>query len=231
MKRFYKSVAVVAAEGRHAIHLDEKPVMTPMGRALALPSVAFAEAVAEEWRTQAEIIRPVTMVLTAIANTAIDRIAVDRTLAVAQLARYAETDLLCYRADAPADLVARQAAAWQPVLDWAEACHGAALLVTAGVTPVAQPEAALDALRRALHAHDEFRLAALSTAVSAMGSLILSLALADGRLSATEAFALAQLDETYQNEKWGEDDEAVAHRAEVRSDVAAAALVFRLHSA
>jgi chaperone required for assembly of F1-ATPase len=229
MKRFYRSVEVLVVEEGHAIGLDGKPVRTPRGRRLALPSAALAEAVAAEWLAQADTIRPKEMTLTAIANTAIDRVAADKDGAVALLMRYAETDLLCHRAEGPADLVARQHAAWQPPLDWLEARFGAALAVTAGVIPVAQPAASLTALEHALESQDAFRLAALSTAVAATGSLVLGLALAENRLSAEEVFALAQLEETYQNEKWGEDAEAAARREGLRTDVEAAALLLRLH--
>jgi chaperone required for assembly of F1-ATPase len=229
MKRFYKTAEVVADSGRFAIALDGKAVRTPMGQAMALPSAALAEAVAGEWLAQQEVVRPKSMVLTSIVNTAIDRIGPNRPFMVEQLLRFAETDMLCYRVDQPTELAARQHTAWQPILDWAAAQFGADLATTTEVTAVAQPADSLAALSRALARHDEFRLAALSTAVGAMGSLILGLALAEGRLTADEAFALAQLEESFQNERWGEDDEAVSRRAGLRIEVEAAATVLRLH--
>jgi chaperone required for assembly of F1-ATPase len=231
MKRFYKIVGIERDATGHAITLDGKRVRTPLGRPLALPNAALAKAVTDEWAAQGETIRPATMPLTSIANTAIDRIASGRDAVVGGLLRYAETDLLCYRADGPAELVARQFAVWQPVLDWAAVGLGAILQVTAGVVPVAQDEGALAALRRVLRAYDDLRLAALSTAVSATGSLVLGLALAEGRLSAAETFAAAQLDETYQNEYWGEDPEAVARREALRADLDAAGAIFALLTA
>ncbi len=254
MKRFYKIAAVQRDESGHAITLDGKSVRTPMRKTLALPNAKLAEAVAANGRRRARTIEPPTMLLTAIANTAIDRIATARDDMVAGLVHYAESDMLCYRADGPADLAVRQATIWQAILDWAAVDLGATLQVTVGVVPITQSSAALAKLRNVLRAYDDFRLAALSTAVSAMGSLILGpyddfrlaalstavsamgslilgLALAEGALSAAEAFAAAQLDETYQNEFWGEDAEALTRRDNLRSDIEAAATVFRLLSA
>ena len=231
MKRFYKIAAVARDVDGHVITLDGKTVRTPSRKALALPTARLAEAVAGEWAAQGDAIKPQTMPLTGIANTAIDRIAGSRDAMVAGLLRYAETDMLCYRADAPPDLVARQAAIWQPILDWASVSLDVTLAVTTGVVPVAQPEDALGNLRNVLRIYDDFRLAALSTAVSAMGSLILGLALAEGRLTGDEAYAAAQLDETYQNEFWGEDAEAVARREILKQEIDASATMFRLLSA
>lgn len=231
MKRFYKTAASLREGDAHVIALDGKRVRTPQGRPLALPHAVVAEAIAAEWRAQGETIEPATMPLTAIANAALDRIAPARHHMIAGLLRFAETDLLCHRAEAPADLVARQAAIWQPVLDWAEARHGIALVVTVGIMPVSQSAQALAAAERVIAAYDDLRLAALSTAVSATGSLILGIAMAERHLTAAEAFAAAQLDESYQNEKWGEDEEAAARRAGLKADIDAAGTVFRLLSA
>jgi len=229
MKRFYKTAEVVAGAGGYAIALDGKPVRTPLGASLALPNEALAEAVAAEWLAQSETLRPDAMVLTAIANTAIDRIGLQRAAIEAQLLRFGETDLLCYRADQQPELSARQHALWQPILDWAELRFGAALVTTTGIVPIVQPVQAMAALGEALLAYDQYRLAALSTAVAALGSLILGLALAEGRLTGAEAFALAQLEESFQNEQWGEDAEAALRRARLETEVEAAATVFGLH--
>lgn len=231
MKRFYETAAFAREGDVYAITLDGKHVRTPLGKPLVLPNPALAEAVAAEWAAQRETIRPKTMHLTAIANTALDRIAPARHDLIAGLLRFAETDLLCHRAESPADLVARQAAIWQPVLDWAAARHGIALGVTAGIIPVDQPAEAFAAAERLMAGYDDLRLAALSTAVSGTGSLILGLALAERHLTAAEVHAAARLDETYQNEQWGEDEEAATHRAEVKADIEAAGTVFRLLSA
>jgi chaperone required for assembly of F1-ATPase len=228
MRRFYKIAAVEAVPGGFVIALDGKPLRTPQGRMLALPHATLAEAVADEWRAQGALIRPLSMPVTAIVNTAVDRVAADRASAIAQLMRYAETDLLCYRAEGPDELVERQAALWQPVLDWAASRFGATLAVTTGIAPTPQPDHALNALHRAVAGHDEWRLAALAAAVAATGSLLLGLALAEERLTPDQAFAAALLEELWQNERWGEDAEALARRAALRTDLDAAARLFRV---
>jgi chaperone required for assembly of F1-ATPase len=159
--------------------------------------------------------------LTRLLGTAAERIAGDPAAMVAGLAKYGETDLLCYRAQ-DAALAAEQARAWQPWLDWAAARHGAALAVTEGLMPVPQPAAALDALRGAVAAHDAEQLAALGLAVPALGSLVLGLALSAAALDAAEAHRLSVLDETFQERRWGEDAEAAARRARAAADVALA---------
>lgn len=178
---------------------------------LALPTNALADAVAEEWRSQGDEIKPFEMPLTKLANTAIDRVVGDPAAAIDMTLSYAN-DNLCYRAAAPADLAARQAAAWDPLLAWAEERFGARLATQIGVTHFAQRPEAVAALRRAVEVQPPFALAALHNAATILGSLVLALALAEGRLTAAEAFALSQLDERYQAERWGEDAEA-AHRA------------------
>ncbi len=185
----------------------------PPGKAdLALPTRALAEAIAEEWVGQGEEIVPTSMPLTKLANTAIDRVPGQRDAVIDQLLGYARHDHLAYRAERPAVLVRRQSAAWDPLLDWAEAQFGARLVVTHGISHVTQPEDVIEALRRALEAQPEFALPPLHVAASITGSLILALALAHERLSAEEAFILSQFDEAFQAEKWGSD-----HEAELRS--------------
>jgi len=219
---------VLAGPEGFAIALDGNPARTPRGRILALPSAALAEAVCAEWMAQEDEIIPSAMPLTGIVHNALDRIAEERSAMVSALLRYAETDLLCYRAEEPLALTRRQDAVWQPVLDWAAVRLGASLATTSGVLPVAQPGEALAALERALAEHDDLRLAALSAAVAATGSLILALAVAHGWLDAEQAIAAAELDEAWQNERWGEDREAASRRNGLRADVRAAELLFRL---
>jgi chaperone required for assembly of F1-ATPase len=154
--------------------------------------------------------------------TALDRVGPMRAQAVDELVRYGGTDLLCYRAAEPPDLVERQTAMWQPLLDWAELRFAARLAVTAGLMPQPQPADTLDALRRAVEPVEALGLTGLLAATGAAGSLILALALREGRLSADEAWALSQLDETFQIERWGEDDEATRRRARLRADLLAA---------
>ena len=164
-----------------------------------------------------------------VARTvAIDRVEPHRQEVIEQAVWYARTDLLCYRADSPPELTDRQAASWQPLLDWAAETYRVRLRVTRGVTPVGQPEAALDALRAAVEALDDLELAALARVAGASGSLIVALALAAGRIGADEAHAVSQVDESYQVEKWGEDAEAQARCRRLHADIAAAAAFLAL---
>jgi len=229
VKRVYKKVAVRAAEGGFAVMLDGRPVRTPGRKMLVVPSRALAEAIAGEWRAQGDKVEPRSMPLTRLASTALDLVGQRRPAIVDEIAAYAMTDLVCYRADAPAELKARQHEVWQPLLDWAAARYGAALVVTAGVVPRPQPPEALAALRRAVEAYDDMALVALHAATAAAGSLIVALALLDGHIDAAEAFAISQLDETFQIERWGEDAEAARRRAALRDDLAQTAEFHRLH--
>ncbi len=224
MKRFYKEVAV--GEGLHIL-LDGKPVKTPRRAALALPKRALADAIAEEWRAQGEEIVPTKMPLTKLANTAIDRVVWCEAEIAAQVLAYAN-DLLCYRAEAPADLVARQTAQWDPLLDWAAEHTGARLTTAAGIIHIAQPKDAVAAYSDALARFDPYVLTALHAAATLCGSLVLALALAERRLEAEEAFALSQLDERYQAEKWGVDEEARKRSEAMAAELDAAVRFMRL---
>jgi chaperone required for assembly of F1-ATPase len=228
MKRVYARVETRPLEGSQenggwGIALDGKPVRTPARRELAVPSAALAAAIAAEWDAQRDEIRPATMKLTRLAATAIDRTAAQRALVVAETANYAATDLVCYRAEHPPALAARQHAVWQPLVDWAALRYDAALAVTEGIVPAAQSPAALRAFAAVVAAHDDFRLTALHTLTAASGSLVIALALCEGRLDPEAAFAASQLDETFQIEAWGEDSEAAARRQALAADIAAAA--------
>lgn len=222
MKRFYKSVAVVEGSDGTAIHLDGKPVRTPGKRALAAPTTALADAVAEEWRSQGDDIVPATMPLTQIASTALDHVGPNRSEVVEVTAAYGRSDLLCYRADAPAALVARQATAWDPVLARFADLHGATLVTTAGLVHRTQPAEAVAVMDRLVADHDDWHLAGLSLATARLGSLVLALGLVAGDLPPAEAMALAHVDEDFQIERWGQDDEALARRAGIAADVATA---------
>jgi chaperone required for assembly of F1-ATPase len=223
VKRFYKTVSVEEAHGRFAIALDSRAVRTPAKSALAVPSEALARAIAAEWEAQGDEVKPHAMPLTRLASTAIDKVAAERARLVDELAGYAESDLLCYRAELPPELVARQEAQWQPLLDWAADRFAARLEVTQGVLPRVQPAASLKALRTAVEAQDDMGLAALHSATTAAGSLVIALALLEDRLAADEAFALSQLDESFQIEQWGEDAEAVLRREAIRDELRAVA--------
>ena len=226
MKRFWREVAIVAGDGGFTVTLDGKPVRTGRGEPLVVAHAVLAEAIAAEWRGQGEKLDPAAMPLTRIAGAAIDRNAAGRAAVVDRVAAFAGTDLICYRAESPLALAQRQATQWQPLIDWAAGRFGARLGVVDAIAPCPQPAAALATLHKTVNAFDDLRLAALEAAVAAAGSLIIGLALAEGRLDADEAAATSQLDELFQAERWGDDPDAVRSRAERRQTLAAAAAVF-----
>lgn len=223
MKRFYKEVTV--SDAPHRILLDGRGVKTPMRAALALPTLALAEAVAEEWRAQGEEIHPPKMPLTKLANTAIDRVTAMRDEVISQIVSYAN-DTLCYRA--PGDLGERQRAEWDAPLDWLATRYGVRLATQVGVTHFAQSSDTIAVLRRAVESYDDFVLAALHNSATILASLTLTLALAEGRLTATEAFALSQLEERYQAERWGIDEEAAERAEGLLAELVAAEVLVRL---
>lgn len=222
MKRFWKDVALVAAEGGHDVHLDGKPVRTPGRAPLTLPTLALAEAVAEEWRGVGETIDPRAMPLTGLSNAAIDRIAPNPAAFVAGLAKYGESDLLCYRAEHPLELQLRQAASWDPLLDWARLRYGAVLVPTTGIVHVAQPADAVAALGEAVAARSAFELAGLSPVVTITGSLVAALALIERAATTEDIWSAANLDEDWQVEHWGEDELARKARDARRAEFEAA---------
>jgi chaperone required for assembly of F1-ATPase len=223
MKRFYKRAGVAPAAGGHGVTLDGRLVKTPGKRDLVVPSLALAVAVAAEWEAQRADIRRDAMPLTRLAGATIDRNSTEREAIVRQVADYAGTDLVCYRAGHPPALAARQEAVWQPLIDWATERYAASLMVTTGVIPASQRAASLAAFAAAVARHDDFSLTALHAATAACGSLVIALALLEGRLDAGEAFAASQLDESFQIEGWGEDEEQVARRAALAAEIASAA--------
>jgi len=231
VKRVYKKVETRLAERGYGVALDGRPMRTPAKRDLVVPSAALAAAIAAEWDAQQDEIRPATMPLTRLAATAIDRTSQQREQTVAQTANYAGTDLVCYRADHQPALAARQQAVWQPLIDWATLRFDAPLTVTAGVIPTRQSPASLKAFTAAVAAHDDFRLTALHTLTAATGSLVIALALIEGRLDAEAAFAASELDESFQIEAWGEDSEAAKRREALTADIAAATQFIELLAA
>ncbi len=218
-KRFYRVAETAIRDSGHVVLLDGKPVKTPSQAAFFAPTSALAEAIAAEWTAQEKTIEAATMPLWVLACRARDDVARARERTIDDVAGFARTDLLCYRATHPEDLVARQREHWQPLLDWVAQECDAPLKVTAGIVFEPQPEAALAALRRSVAAHDDHRLAALAQAARASGSLVLALALSKGRITGLQAVELSLLDELYQIEKWGDDPEAQARRETVRADV------------
>jgi len=222
MKRFYQDAAVVAGESGFEIRLDGRPVRTPAREPLALPTHRLAEAVAEEWRAQGDVVDPRSMPFTGLANGAIDQIAPNRESFAAGIARYAESDLLCYRAEGPTELVVRESAAWDPLLEWAMARYDVAFRVTQGIIPVAQPDETLARLTAVVTAFDPFTLAGLSTLVTLSGSLVCGLAVVEGGHDADLIWTAAEIDEAWEVEQWGEDKEAAARSAQRRHEFAMA---------
>ena len=209
MKRFYKEASPSPEDGAVAILLDGRPVRTPARNKLRVPTEELAEAIVEEWNAQAEEVDPRSMPLTGLANAALDRVAPDPAVFAATLAAYGESDLLCYRADAPQPLVERQAAAWDPLLEWARHRFDVDFELVRGVIHRPQPAATVEQLTRVVPARTAFHLTALSPLVTISGSLIVALALAEGAIGLEQAWDAATLDEAWQAEKWGEDALAV----------------------
>jgi chaperone required for assembly of F1-ATPase len=220
VKRFYRTAHVGAG---NEILLDGRPVKTPGRAPLAARSARLASAIADEWNEQGERVDPRSMPLTGLANAAIDRIAPAKAAFAGGLAAYGESDLLCYRAEGPAPLVARQAALWDPILAWAQTRYDVAFEVTAGIVHKPQPPETVARLAEAVDTRDPFALAGLSPLVTISGSLVIALALAEGALGLDAAWAAATLDEQWQAGQWGADAEAVTALANRRADFEAAA--------
>jgi chaperone required for assembly of F1-ATPase len=220
VKRFYEGASVGA--GR-AVLLDGRPVRTPGRAALAAPTEALAEAIADEWNAQGDLIDPRSMPMTGLANAAIDRVAADSAGFARGLAAYGEADLICYRAEAPAALVSRQAEHWDPVLAWAQQRYDVVFELAAGVMHMPQPPETVARLGAAVAARDAFALAGLSPLVTIGGSLLIGLAVAEGALGVAAAWTAATVDEAWQAENWGEDAEASRTLADRRREFEGAA--------
>jgi chaperone required for assembly of F1-ATPase len=216
-KRFWKQAEAVDCEGGFTVRLDGRPVKTPAKSPLVVPTLAMAEAVAAEWQAQDQKIRPETMPFTRSANSAIDKVSVQFDEVAGLIAAYGSSDLLCYRAPAPTELTERQAAAWDPLLDWAAEALSARLTAVSGIMPVEQPADAIKALEAQVRALTPYELAGVHDLVAISGSLVLGLAVFTGRLTAEAAWDASRIDEAWQNELWGEDEEAAEFEA-VRRD-------------
>ena len=228
-KRFYKEAGIAPSEDGYRLVLDGRPARTPARRYLAVPQAALAEALAEEWGAQEEFIDPARMPLTRLVNSALDGVAERREAVVDDLAAYAGTDLVVYRAGDPARLVAAQAAAWDPVLDWAHEALSARFMLSEGVMHVTQPAESLAAIRRAIEAVESpTALAGLHSMTTLTGSVLIALAVLNGRLTAREGWAAAHVDETFQAEVWGKDAEAEDRLARRQGEFEAAARVAAL---
>jgi chaperone required for assembly of F1-ATPase len=224
MRHFYERASVVSGNHGHGVLLNGRPLRTPPKRPLVVPTVGLAEAIAEEWQAQGDTIRPAAMPLTRLASTALDRMPAQRGAAIEEVAGYAGTDLLCYRADEPFELVQRQQHVWQPLLDWAAETHGARLIATTSILPVEQPAPALERLRALIEAMSDWPLVGLHAATTALGSVVLGLALAERLLDADQALAASLLDELFEIERWGIDVETERRHAALRREVHGAAV-------
>lgn len=212
-KRFWKTAAVVERDAGFGVELDGRPVNTPNKTPLVVPTIVMAQAIAVEWDAQVDKIDPLTMPVTRGANSAIDKVAPQQPEVVADLANYGDSDLLCYRAAGPAELVARQAEKWDPVLDWAADVFGARLNVGEGVMHVAQDAALLQKLHAEVAEFTNFELAGVHDLIAISGSLILALSVTRQAMAAEAAWLLSRLDEHWQVELWGADEEAAEHEA------------------
>ncbi len=219
MKRFYKQAGYRATAAGFELTLDNRGVKTPAKRALAVPTEALAQALADEWQAQGDEVKPQSMPLTKIANAMIDGVVLQPEETRASILEYRETDMVCYWADYPEDLVVRQAKAWQPLLQWLADHHGVRLETTAGVLYKPQAAEALDRLAAIVAGVEPWRLGALHMLTTGTGSLVIALAVLGGRLNAAEACAASEVDSTYQTEQWGEDAEAEGRRRAVAADI------------
>jgi chaperone required for assembly of F1-ATPase len=225
MKRFYKDAAVDAGDGGFCVLLDGKPMRTPAKAVLVVPTQPLAQAIATEWRDVPEKaeINAALLPLTRLAATGLDRVPGQRARVIDDTAKYAGSDMLCYRATAPDSLVQSQTDTWQPLLDWAAERYGAELAVATGTTFVTQPHRALAALRKAVAAHGDLALSALYNLTHITGSVVIALAISDGHLPADKAFVAAELDELYQLERWGSDPISTKRHEGIRRDIDAGA--------
>lgn len=225
MKRFYKNAAVDAVDGGFCVLLDGKPMRTPAKAVLVVPTEGLAQAIATEWRDVPEKaeINVSHLPLTRLAATGIDRVPGQRARVIDDTAKYAGSDMLCYRAATPASLVQLQVDTWQPLLDWAAERYGSQLAVATGTSFVTQPHKALAGLRKAVAAHGDLALSALYNLTHIAGSVVIALAISEGQLSAENAFAAAELDELYQLERWGSDPTATKRHENICRDIEAGA--------
>ncbi len=217
-KRFWKDVTVQPEGTGYAVFLDNRQLKTPKKSSLLLPNKALADGVAAEWDAIEGKINPLAMHLTRCANATIDKVVFEREAVGDMLTEYGGTDLLCYRAETPAALVERQAAAWDPLLDWAAQTFDARLLTAEGVMHIPQPPEAIENLRAAVQEHSAWEMTALHDLVTISGSLVLGLAVSKGHIAGQDAWPLSRIDETWQEEFWGVDDEATEMAANKRSD-------------
>jgi len=222
MKRFYSDVRIAASPDGYSILLDDRVVKTPGKQGLILPTGAFAEAVANEWRAQDADINPDTMPISKLANTAIDRVKPRFGEVAREIANFAGTDLLCYRASEPADLVAKQVEKWDPYLVWAKGTLNAPLETTTGIMPIQQDQTTLATLAAEVFSHDYNELTALHEFTNGLGSIVLALAYLKGFAPFDDVWQASILDQTVQEEAWGIDYEAVEKKENLLADLTSA---------
>ena len=221
-QRFYKVVSIAGERPELAIHLDGRPIRTPLKRTFEVPSRDLAEAIALEWQAQENVIDPSTMPLTKLANTAIDRVNIDRARIIEEIVGFAGSDLVCYRADEPIALRERQAAAWDPVLAWVERELDAKFETTTGILFRDQSRDALNAMRAYLRERSSWEMTSIHNLTTLTGSALVSLMVAARALSGEAAWIAAHIDEDWQVEHWGADAEAQARRIARRREFDAA---------
>ena len=230
MKRFYKLAGILLAENGAGfkVVLDDKPIRTPAKNLLHVPSERLAQCIAGEWNAQKDEVDTAEMRLTRLANTAIDRVAEVREQVIGEIAGYARTDLVCYRADQPVDLVRRQAEAWEPLIKWISQAHGINLDVTTGLLPIDQSADCLAAVEAVVSGFTDFGLAGLHMVTTAIGSVVIGLAVAEQYLDGKEAWERSLVDELFQIEQWGDDPETQVRQKNLAADIDAAAEFLKL---
>ena len=230
MKRFYELASTKLLEDGTgvSVELDGRPVRTPAKHVLALPNLELAEVIAKEWAGQGEEVKPESMPFMRLACTAHDHVRDTRAERVAEATRYAETDLVCYRVEQPSGLVARQRETWDPLLRWMEERYNCRFEVTNATLAIAQPPETLARIRAVVDEHDEWALTALLNVVRLAGSLVIGIALIEQRLNVDEAWVASQIEETWQIEHWGEDEEATQRRDGLREELVNASRLFSL---
>ena len=227
-KRFWKEATIVEVDAGYTVHLDGRPVKTPAKAPLVMPTFGFAQGVADEWKLQSETVDPNTMPLTRLANAAIDKVSIQFDEVASMLSEYGGSDLLCYRAQEPLELVQRQADAWDPLLKWAEDELSAPLIPVHGVMFQSQPTDSLKQLQSLVMKHSAFELSAFHDLVCMSGSLILAFAVTRAHLNAAAAWNLSRLDEEWQIEQWGDDEDAAKLAAIKQEQFECAAAMFDL---
>ena len=214
-------------EQGHGVALDGRPLRTPQRRPLAVPTPALAAAIAAEWQAQGEVVDPITMPLNRLATSVVDLMPERRRAAIDQICGFAATDLLCYRAPEPGELLEGYRRHWDPPLAWLRDVRGVRLVVVDGLMPAAQPTSAVDALGAMVRALDDWRLVGTHAVATATGSLVLALMVEAGAVDGAAAAAAALVEERFQRRRWGDEAEALAREAAIVADVVAADQLLR----